>query len=118
MRIYNRKQESKKKRKENTLSTKKTIKKKVFSWPRAFFLLFFDRYRFFLFFDRFVARERVFFLFSFFLDRFLGRMRVFLFSFINKVPWWEQCNDNRPTDQPTDGRRRTNASLSVARSVC
>ena len=76
VRIYERKQESKRK-KENTLSTKKpTKKRKIFFswllyWSRACFLSFF-------------LIEIVFsFFFSFFFGHFLGRKRVFLFSFIN-----------------------------------
>ena len=69
MRIYKRKQESKKKKKTRSRPRnqpgKWSRKKKVFS----FFLV------------RFLGREHVFFLFSFFLNHFLGR--VFLFSFIN-----------------------------------
>ena len=70
VRIYKRKQESKRKKKENTLSTKKhTINEK----------------KEFLSFFRFLGRERVFFL-SFFLDRKHAFLLFYFLVFFYKFP--------------------------------
>ena len=98
VRIYSRKQESKKRERKHALNQEtdqESVKKKVFfflswllSWSSACFLSFFlNRYHFFIFswscscfLCRFFGRVLFFFIFFFFFDRFFGQVLFFLLS--------------------------------------